>query len=428
MRNQPSRVHNGGFALIEAMVAMLVMAFGMLSLVGMQSMLARNADLAKQRTEAQRLAGEKLECLRAYTQIAASTTTAATRNCMGALLAVYTWSGMSTVASDPVNPLTTTFSNTSYTRSWTIGGATADPMRTVTVTVAWTDRSGAGQTYTSSSVISQSNPDNEGALGFPLPQNTNLKRPKNRNINIPVPAVDLGGGLSAYQINSTLAVIFSNNSGYVIRKCSVLVTAANYASLGASCTDYSAYIIAGYISGDSTWTASYLTFPPIGINTVDVTGWDMSGSPAKTISCSYPLDTARDQNNSNSATNAIAGFKYYLCVIPVTNGGGTWSGTMRMAGMTTGNSSSRWLVCRFQYPASIFQTDNERNVQPYANVNGSLDSQNYYIVSGSSCPTVSLTTGNGPSQQTTSVTTVLHQDCRTSTATATNCPTTYTGP
>ena len=62
MRNQPRRARNGGFALIEAMVAMLVMAFGMLSLVGMQSMLSRNADTAKQRTEAQRLAEEKLEC------------------------------------------------------------------------------------------------------------------------------------------------------------------------------------------------------------------------------------------------------------------------------------------------------------------------------------------------------------------------------
>ena len=427
MRHRSYRAHSRGFTLIEALIALLVMAFGMLSLVGMQSMLSRNADTAKQRTEAQRLAEEKLECLRAYTQIAASTTTAATRNCMGALLAVDTWSGMATAASDPLNPLTSTFSNTSYARSWTVGGATTDPMRTVKVTVAWTDRSGVSQTYTSSSVISQSNPDNEGALGFPLPQNTNLKRPKNRNINIPVPAVDLGGGLSSYQISSTLAVIFSNNTGYVIQKCTAVVTAANYANNTAGCTNYNAYVIAGYISGDSTWTGSYLTFPPTGINTDAVTGWDNSGSPAKTISCSYPLDTARDQNNSNIATNAIVGFKYFLCVIPVTSGG-TWSGTMRLAGMTTGNNGSKWLVCRFQYPSSTFQNDNERNVQPYVNVNGSLDSQNYYIVQGSSCPTVSVTTGNGPSQQTTSVATVLHQDCRNSAANATNCPTTYTGP
>ena len=428
MRHHSYRAHRRGFTLIEALIALLVMAFGMLSLVGMQSMLARNADVAKQRTEAVRLAQEKVECLRAYTQIDASAAASATRNCMGSLLAVDTWNGLATVAIDPLNPLTSSYSNASYTRRWTLGGATADPFRSVTVTVEWTDRAGVVQSYTARSVISQSKPDDEGALGFPLPQNTNLKRPKNRNINIPVPAVDLGGGLSAYQVSPTLAVVFSNNTGYVIQKCSAVVTAVNYANGTAGCTNYSAYVVAGYISGDATWTASYLTFPPTGINTAGVTGWDSTGSPAKSISCSYPLDTARDQNNSNIATNAIAGFKYFLCVIPVTNGGGTWSGTMRLAGMTTGNSSSRWLVCRFQYPSSTSQTDNERNVQPYVNVNGSLDSQNYYIVSGSSCPTLSVTTGNGPSLRTTSVTTVPHQDCRTSTANSTNCPTTYTGP
>jgi hypothetical protein len=98
--------------------------------------------------------------------------------------------------------------------------------------------------------------------------------------------------------------------------------------------------------------------------------------------------------------------------------------------MTTSNSSQKWLVCRFEYPASILQTDNERNHQPYSNVGSSLDSQNYYIASGSSCPAVTVTTGNGPSQQSVSVQTALHQDCRTSNSAnyLTACPTTYSGP
>lgn len=423
---QRSRSRHGGFALIEALIALLVMAFGMLSLVGMQSMLSRNADAAKQRSEAQRLAQEKLECLRAYTKIAADATTAATRNCMGALRAVDTWTDMAS-ATDPTNPLTSTFSNASYARSWTLGGASTDPLRPVTVTVAWTDRAGVAQTYSLSSVISQSNPDDSGALGFPLPQNTNLKRPKNRNLNIPVPALDLGGGRSVYQINSTLAVVFSADSGFVIQRCNTIVTAGNYAGLvaGGQCTNYSAYIIAGYLSGDSSWTSTLATTLPTGINTVGMTGWDNAGG-TQSISCSYsPTALVNDQNTGA----VVAGvYRYYLCVIPVTTGG-TWGGTIRLAGMTTSNSSSRWLVCRFQYPASsLFPNDNERNVQPYVSVSTSLDSQNYYIASGSSCPTVSVTTGNGPSQQTTSVATVLHQDCRTSAANGTNCPTAVTGP
>lgn len=431
MRHQQPIHLRRGFTLIEALIALLVMAFGILALVGMRTLLTRNADVSKQRTEAVRLAEEKIECLRAYTQMTSDATASATRNCMGALLARDTWAGMATVASDPLNPLTSSFSNTSYTRNWTLGGATTDPMRPVSVTVAWTDRAGANQTYSLTSVISQSNPDDEGSLGFPLPQNSNLKRPKNRNLNIPVPAIDLGGGKSAYQVG-TFAVVFSNDSGYVVEKCTGTLSATTYANATAGCANYDAYIIAGYVSGDTAWTSSVANTLPTGINTASLTGWDNSGS--KTIACSYsPTTQATDQNTGS----AVAGvYRYYLCVVPITSGG-TYSGTVRLAGMTAGTSgaatsNTNWLVCRFEYPAStLWPNDNERNVQPYASVGSSLDSQNYYIVSSSSgasnpCPTVSVTTGNGPSQQTFGVQTKLHQDCRTGFMAA-NCPTTYSG-
>ena len=406
-----------GFTLIEAMVAMIVMAFGLLSIVGLQGMLTRNADSAKQRTEAVRLAQEKLECLRSYTQIPSNLTVAASRNCMGALISADTWADMATVASDPLNPLSSTYSNTSYTRGWTIGGATTDPYRTVNVLVTWTDRAGASQSYAANSVISQSNPDDEGSLGFPLPQNTNLKRPKNRNINIPVPAVDLGNGKSAYQVSPTLAVVFSNASGYVIEKCSTNVTAATYAAGTAGCAGYDGYIVAGYVSAESSVALAVAT----GINTVGVTGSDSS----RAISCGF--GDAKDQNNT---ATTIVGFKYYLCVIPVVKGN-SWAGSIRLAGMTAGNSNKNWLVCRFEYPASTLQTNNERNFQPYVGVGESLDSQNYYIASSSpgTCPTLTTTTGNGPSQQSISIATTLHQDCRTTASpTLLTCPTAYTGP
>lgn len=434
-----SKSRDGGFALIEALVALLVMAFGMLSLVGMQTMLSRNADAAKQIAEAQRLAQEKLECLRAYTKIDADTTVSATRNCMGALRAVDTWADMAT-ATDPGNPLTSTFSNAKYSRSWELGAASTAPMRPITVRVDWTDRAGVTQTYRLSSVISQSNPDDSGDLGFPLPQNTNLKRPKNRNLNIPVPAVDLGGGKSAYQINSTLAVVFSNDSGYVIQKCNTLVTAANYATLvaattGDRCTNYSAYVIAGYISGDSGWTSTVAGILPTGINTASITGVDTSNG--QTVSCAYSPATQVTNQNVTVNPPAVAGvWRYYLCVIPVT-AGGTWSGTIRLAGMETTNAAavnntSRWSVCRFQYAAStLFPNDNERNLQPYSSVSTSLDSQNYFISSSGSCPVRTVVTGNGPSQQSISVATTLHQNCMTSNSVANramDCPTAVTGP
>ena len=422
-----------GFALIEVLVSLIVVAFGMLALASMQLSLSRNADVAKQRSEAVRLAQEKMECLRAFTQITTSATTSATRNCMGALRAIYAWDDLATVSSDPLNPLASSYSNTTYARSWTIGGLTSDPLRSVTVTLAWTDRAGDAQTYVLNSVISQSNPDNAGELGFPLPQNTNLKRPKNRSLNIPVAALSLGGGQSVYQLNSSLAVVFNDDSGYVVQRCSATVTPANYATLvtNGQCTNFNAYIVAGYISGDGSWTSAVANTQPSGINTSSVTGWDSSNS--QTISCSYsPTTQVVDQNSAASSPVQVAGvYRYYLCVIPVT-AGGTWSGTIRLAGMNANNSGNsnrdKWRVCRFEFPASpLFPNSNERNVQPYTSVATSLDSQNYYVANGV-CPSSSITYFNGPSAQTTNYTTALHQDCRASAADATNCPTTFSGP
>ena len=59
-RHTQLRRRQAGVTLIEAMVALLIMAFGMVALVGLQSNLRRSADLAKQRGEAIRIAQQQL--------------------------------------------------------------------------------------------------------------------------------------------------------------------------------------------------------------------------------------------------------------------------------------------------------------------------------------------------------------------------------
>lgn len=389
-----------GVALLDGLVAFAVIAFGMLALVSMQGTLSRNADVAKQRTEATRLAQEKIEELRSFTGISTGTVN---------------WNGLAS-GSDTVSSYTVASStqntNTTFTRTWTLGGAQNDSRRPVSVTVAWQDRAAEGsgtvnQSVVLNSVIARVNPADAGFLGFPLPQNTNLKRPKNRNINIPVQAIDLGGGKSAFQLAGNYAIVFDDISGYVIEKCNTTVTAENYADGTASCSLYNATILAGYISGSLSTSgsgASATATMPTGINVNGLTGWDSSNG--NTITCAY--GPARDQNNSNNATNLISGFHYYLCVIPLATGG-TWSGTVRLGGVTT---TANLKVCRFQYGASEFVDANQRNVQPYASVSDSLDNQNYYIESSNNnnCPTI--TTASGVTGG--SVNTVLHQDCRSS--------------
>lgn len=202
-----SQRRQSGFTIIEALISLIIMGFGILSLSGMQLDLSRNADDAKQRTEAVRLAQEKIEYYRSYTGIAAT------------LIGQGTVSGSALNWDALVNGSDTITTNAVYARSWTFGGANTDPMRNLTVGVVWTDRAGQTQTVTLSTVISKTDAADSGFLGFPLPENTNLKRPKNRNLNIPIPAIDIGNGRSAVAFGGDKYVLFSNISGDVVQIC-----------------------------------------------------------------------------------------------------------------------------------------------------------------------------------------------------------------
>ena len=371
MQSHPSLRAQRGFTLLEAMIALMITAFGLLSLAGMQMMLSRNADVAKQRGEATRLAQERVENMRSFT-------------------AIDTTAGMQ-AWNDLANGADTTTTNATYTRTVTLQGTVDDPLRFAQVAVAWRDRADEDQSVVLRTVISRTDPSDIGALGFPLPQNTTLKRPKNRSLNIPIPARDVGNGKSVYQVNSNFAVVFGNDSGYVVQKCDFTVTSVDQLD---QCEEYDAYILAGYISKTMS------SFPPaLGVNTGSLTGYDTS----RAVDCS--MGDATNQNTGGT----IAGYKYYLCIIPVTTGG-SWGGTLRLAGM---NSGTDYLVCRMQYGPMAGVSDTARNVQPYVEVSDSLDNQNYVITTSGNCPTVS------------SLATTEHQRCRSSNASrATDCPAT----
>ncbi len=396
----PSR----GFTLVEALVALLVMAFGMLALVSMQTLLGRNADAARQRTEAIRFAQREIEQMRAYPQISTNGSNA--------------WADLadgtsSITPNSTVMDTLTVKGGTTYQMTWSLSGSSSDMLRTAAITASWNDRAGQSQSIVLTSVIAQVDPQYVGALGVPHTGNDNAKLPKNRNLNIPVPAIDLGSGKSGIALGN-FSIIFSNDTGYVVQKCSnyTVTTSTTASDLATYCSTYNAYIVAGYVSRSSN------SIPwPVGINTDNVTTNGGSG-----ISCSF----SDAQNQNSTTTTVLDGYKYYLCVIPVAATNGSWSGTIRLGGVST---SSNILVCRFQYAADNDLNSNERNVQPYSTVTESIDNQNYYLAttnSGSSnpsCPTVDT------------LQTTLHQDCRstsnysgnTSSVLATNCPSTVTG-
>lgn len=184
MRTIPLR--QSGFSLIEALTALLVTAFGMLAIAGFQVSLSHSSDIAKQRTEAVRLAQLKIEELRAYEQAATHTGTPHKFN--------YTDDVVD--GSDVVSPTSGSYStNTSYARSWfarrgdgtTVASGT-DPQKWIRVAVSWTDRTGTLQTVTLQTVIALADPVSIGTLAVG-PGGLQTRSPKNRNVEIPYPAL-----------------------------------------------------------------------------------------------------------------------------------------------------------------------------------------------------------------------------------------------
>ncbi|SFC10950.1 type IV pilus modification protein PilV [Polaromonas sp. OV174] len=416
-----------GFTIIEALIALVIMGFGILSLAGMQAALSRNADDAKQRTEAVRLAQEKIESFRSYSGIASTVVGQATTS-----TTALNWNALAASGTDP--SITT---NAVYGRTWTMNGSSADPMRGLTVNVAWTNRAGEPQTVSLSSVLSKTDPADSGFLGFPLPLNTNLKRPKNRNLDIPIPAIDLGNGKSAVKFGTTgQYVVFGNISGDVVKICTptlngatanIDIIAALTDSGTSNCTDITGFIVAGYVGRDSS--ISYVDWNAIesGLG-IDFSGITRNAAGPTGVTCQFGNAT----NQNTGAT--IPDSKYYLCVVPLaapspapsTNGPYNWSGAIRIAGPSAWHTSAnKYYVCRYQYATTNSLTDvNQRNVQPYVAVNKSIDQQNYLIAvtanatsaPSPTCPS-SMTVANVSSG-------VLHQDCRSASNPnyATACP------
>ncbi len=418
-----------GFAIIEALIALVIMGFGMLSLSSMQMSLSRTADNVRQRTEAQCLAQEKMEEFRAYTGIASTVTSAGSVNA-----AALNWNTLT----DGQDSLTR---NAVYLRSWTFGGSTESPMRAATVRVAWTDRSNATQTVALSSVLSRTDPLDTGLLGFPLPLNSPSKRANNRSLSIPIAAIGLANGLSALAFGSAgHYILLDNISANVVQSCtpSGLSAASSPAEIIAAfqnaesrhCKTLAAYMLSGYVGRDSSVSANDWNAIQTSLG-IDTSG--IGRNTAGTLGISCQLDNA-----INPASGAIIpDYKYYLCVIPLAapaaNQTYDWSGQIRLAGPAAWNGSGNtYYVCRYEYAASKDLTDpNRRNLQPYSRVNTSINQQNYLVASTSNttsktppvCPS-SMNVANVSSG-------VLQQDCRSASnpsGHATDCPLLGTAP
>lgn len=191
-----------GVSLVEALVALAVMAFGMLALVGVQGTMRLNSDLAKQRTEAMRIASEDIARLRTFTTIepVVDQVNPSYDEIVGKTVDSY--------------PSPNGIGNASYRVVRTVNPVAGTPQKVVTVQVSWTDRTNTLQSVTLDSAISATEPKLGALLAMQVLGTAGNQR-SGRHVTIPIDAIDMMNGTSRFVPPgaSDVAWYFDNLSG-----------------------------------------------------------------------------------------------------------------------------------------------------------------------------------------------------------------------
>lgn len=136
-----------GSTLFEALVAFLVLSLGMVAIARLQGHLRLDADVARQRSEAVRLAQEDMETLRSFGTVVAAAP--GTRS-------------FDALANDS-RPVDT---GTAYLIARQVTADAVPLAKSVSITVSWTDRSGGAQQVTLHSIVAGSDPALSAALAL----------------------------------------------------------------------------------------------------------------------------------------------------------------------------------------------------------------------------------------------------------------------
>ena len=243
-----ARTPQRGVSLIEALVALAVMAVGMLGLVGVQSTLRGNSDVSRQRAEAVRLAHHAIEDQRSYSLLVTDTSNPA----------YLSYDQIAPITSEPIadpDAVNGFIYNTTFTRKRTVNTLTSSvpggqsESKSVGVTVSWTDRSNQPQWVTLSSLITKVAPDLPATLSVPADGNP-TRQPLGRNRGIPPLALDLRDGTSGLIPPGAPAGVawrFDNASALITLCTTSAASTAALTTANITCGSSYAVLLQGYV-------------------------------------------------------------------------------------------------------------------------------------------------------------------------------------
>ncbi|MFT7724167.1 MAG: prepilin-type N-terminal cleavage/methylation domain-containing protein [Roseateles sp.] len=398
-----------GVTLIEALVALMVMSFGMVALVSLMVNLRHGGDVAKQRSEAMRLAQQELAALRAFPYVdKPDDAPAGTIDYDDGLKAA-------AARTPSLSDTNATFSVLREVQPF-IKDADDPQARTVSVTVSWKDRADTEERLKLHTVVSRTDPVFSGALGIAPPVN-GVRTPSGRNPAIPATAKDLGDGRSAFRPpgGGTAVWVFDNASGTITGKCEIdintPVSSLTPESVETCRNNTVGYLLSGTIRFSSTNPADpkapEAAARPLSL-TVSLSASEFKKQRGNTWELlpgrEYPAGlTPTCFSDAPSSAGSGQPFVNYHCIIyPNAQSPRNWWGQVLLSGLDLGTRPSQFQVCRYSadyngngYTYVLisaaegkFKIDNEEHPEVYRGVSRSLARQNFLVVRGDvGCPT-----------------------------------------
>jgi len=358
-----------GVTLIEAMVAVVVMAFGMVALAGLQGNFRRSADVAKQRGEAIRLSQQDVELQRAFSEL---TLPANPASGVRAFTDIVDGKDSLSVGT-----------NTSFAIERKVKALPEFGVTSVNTTVRWSDRTGEDLWLSLDSLVSRVDPALATFLQQPV-EGAPARRPLERSAQIPAGAKNLGEGSSAFKpVNgSGLVWVFNNLTGMITGKCDVNKPLDDIvlADVAACRTNFigMGFLVSGFVR--------FSTGPVADPEAPASPALPMDVQIAVTVPANYLTPAYECFDNAPALAGAQSVVAYY-CVIYTKDAATTnWSGRLSLSGIAQGAGNYR--VCRYSadYDGSG-KIDNTEHPADYVKVNGPLSRQNFLVVSfANSCP------------------------------------------
>lgn len=348
--DHPRSRRQRGISLIEALVAMMVMSFGTLAVLGVQATLRANGDLSKQRAEAVRIGQAAIETWRGYADLDGDA------------------EGQVHYESIDDEETTEDGTNATYTVTRTVPDPSTDPRyRVVVIDVGWQDRAGNAQNIRLSSAIFGTPPELAGTLAIPATRSI-LGNPGGRHPAIPDAAVPQEGGTSRFTppgAPAGVAWVFDNHTGFITQICADAVCIAASARLLAG------FVVYAYAGTPNPELPDSPRLPGVEVEVVQT----LPAAVAGTLGC-YEDATP-------------VSYTAYYCAVPL-GVGDRWTGQSLLVGLAplatsiADSDAADYRVCRYtRYRSHLTaptQMKNSEHPLIYDQVTESLVNQNFLVI------------------------------------------------